>query len=43
MEQVWDSGPIGRIAVTIACLFLGPIGWLVIAVMWGFHFLNKKD
>lgn len=43
MEQVWDSGPIGRIALTIICLFLGPLGWLAIAVMWGFHFLNKKD
>lgn len=43
LEQVWNSGPIGRIAVTIILLFLGPLGWLAIAVVWGFHFLDKKN
>ena len=43
LEQVWNSGPIGRLAVTIILLFLGPLGWLAIAVMWGFHFLNKEN
>lgn len=41
---LWKSGnPIGRILATIILLFLGPLGWLAIVVMWGIHFLDKKN
>ena len=35
LEEVWNSGPIGRIVVT---LFLLPLVWLCIAIMWGYLF-----
>ncbi len=41
---LWKSGnPVGRILATIILLFLGPLGWLAIVVMWGIHFLDKKN
>ena len=35
-ESVWKSGPIGKIVLTIALLFMGPIGWLLIICLWGY-------
>jgi len=41
---LWQSGnPIGRVLATIILLFLGPLGWLGIIVMWGIYFYSKKN
>lgn len=32
----------GRIVATIVLLFLGPPGWILIAIMWGTYFFSKK-
>ena len=42
MKEAWESGPIGKITVTLFCIPLGPLGWLAVAAMWGIYFLNKK-
>jgi len=40
---LWKTGnPIGRVLATIILLFLGPLGWLAILVMWGIYFFNNK-
>ena len=42
LEEVWNSGPIGRVVVTLFLLPLGPLGWLCIAIMWGIYFFSDK-
>lgn len=44
VKYLWELGsPLGRIVATILLLFLGPLGWLFILILWGFHFLKSKD
>jgi hypothetical protein len=36
--ETWITGTPGKIAVTIFLLGAGPIGWIIIAGLWYFHF-----
>lgn len=36
------STPLGRIVLTIVLLFMGPPGWLGIAIIWGVTYFKYK-